>query len=191
MTKLNDKQIAAYEAKGFNRWTKGNMDRLYINARDYGCKFDYYNTGNIRNCYFNGERVSNAEGYRFKSTKVYIDVKTGELSITTSTDYEDEIRAAVEAIITEVENELAEPEKKEENDMSKNTYQVVIDDERENVDQVMVDETYTTLDEAKKRFDELKESYDFYEHEELWLYVSDDGGVTQMSIDGYTVADRN
>lgn len=191
MTTITNEIIAKLESKGFNRWNKGNMDRLYINCTSYGCRFSYYNTGNIHHAYFNDDRVSNAEGYRFKSTKVFIDVNTGELSVTTKTDYEDEIRAAVEAIITEVESELAEPEKKEENDMSKNTYQVVIDDERENVDQVMVDETYDTLDEAKKRFDELKESYDFYEHEELWLYVSDDGGVTQMSIDGYTVADRN
>lgn len=110
MTKLNEKQIAAYEARGAKRWTKGNFDRLYINANVYGCEFDYYGTGAIRSCHFNGERVSNAEGYRFKSSKVFIDVNTGELSVTTNTSYESEIREAVEAIMAEVEAETAEPE---------------------------------------------------------------------------------
>ena len=31
---LTEKRIAALEEKGFNRWTKGNYDRLYINASD-------------------------------------------------------------------------------------------------------------------------------------------------------------
>ena len=75
--------------------------------------------------------------------------------------------------------------------MAEKTYQVVVDDERENVDQVMVNENYATLDEATKRFEELKVTYDFDEHEELWLYESDDNGATQISIDGYTVEDRN
>ena len=101
MTKLNEKQIAKLEAKGFNRWTKGSFDRLYINCTDYGCEFEYYNSGNISYAYFNGERVSNAEGRRFKGTKVFIDVETGELSISTGTDYEREIREAVEDIIAE------------------------------------------------------------------------------------------
>lgn len=101
MTKLNEKQIAKLEAKGFNRWTKGNHDRLYINCTSYGCEFEYYSTGNIKNAYFNGELVSNAEGRRFKGTKVYIDIKTGELNVSTGTDYEREIREAVEAIIAD------------------------------------------------------------------------------------------
>ena len=75
--------------------------------------------------------------------------------------------------------------------MAEKTYQVVVDDERENVDQVMVNENYTTLDEAMRRFAELKETYDFDEHEELWVYESDNNGLTQISIDGYTVEDRN
>lgn len=114
MSALTEKQIAAYESKGFKRWTKGNLDRLYINCTQYGCEFNYYKTGNISDAYFQGERVSNAEGYRFKSTKVYVDVNTGELHINTNTDYEDEIREAVEAIITEINDELAAAEKAEE-----------------------------------------------------------------------------
>ena len=101
MITINAETIANMEAKGFNRWSKGNMDRMYINCQSYGCEFDYYNTGNIRFARFQGETISNAEGYRFKSTKVYVDLKTGELHIQTSTGYEDEIREAVEAILAE------------------------------------------------------------------------------------------
>jgi hypothetical protein len=98
---VTDEIIAKLESAGFARWTKGRFDRLYINAESYGVEFDYYKTGNIRSCYAFGERVSNSEGYRFGSTKVYIDLADGTLNIKTATDYEDEIRAAVEAIITE------------------------------------------------------------------------------------------
>jgi hypothetical protein len=98
---LNETTIKNLEAKGFNRWTKGNHDRLYINCTAYGCEFDYYKTGNINHARFQGESISNSEGYRFKSTKVYIDVKTGELNISTATRYEEQIREAVQAIIEE------------------------------------------------------------------------------------------
>lgn len=98
---INAETIAKLEAAGFKRWTKGNMDRLYVNPECYGVTFDYYKTGNIRDCHFQGERVSNSEGYRFKSTKAYIDIKTGELHVTTKTDFEDEIREAIEAIVAE------------------------------------------------------------------------------------------
>lgn len=102
MSALTEKQILSYESRGFKRWTKGTMDRLYINCTQYGCEFGYYNTGNISDAYFQGERVSNAEGRRFKATKVYVDVKTGKLHVDTSTGYESEIREAVEAIIASV-----------------------------------------------------------------------------------------
>jgi len=76
---LTNEMIAALEAKGFNRWTKGSMDRLYINAAQLGLVCDYYNTGNIRKAIFNGDQVSNSEGYRMKAAKTFIDIATGEL----------------------------------------------------------------------------------------------------------------
>ena len=99
MAKLNENTIKSLEAKGFNRWTKGSMDRMYINCTSYGCKFDYYKTGNIERAFFNDERISNSEGYRFKRTKAYIDVETGEINVQTATDYADEIRDAVAAML--------------------------------------------------------------------------------------------
>lgn len=76
---LNEKMIKALEEKGFNRWTKGNYDRLYVNATTLGLECSYYKTGNISSAYWCDERISNSQGYRLKAAKTYIDVKTGKL----------------------------------------------------------------------------------------------------------------
>ena len=72
-------RIAELEAKGFKRWQKGTMDRLYINARELGLVCTYYKSGNIQSATFNGEKISNSEAYRIKNAKTYIDVATEEL----------------------------------------------------------------------------------------------------------------
>ena len=72
----NTIDIDALEKKGFNRWTKGNMDRLYFNIEKSGyLDVDYYKTGNVRSAYLNGERISNAEAYRLMSVKCFINLK--------------------------------------------------------------------------------------------------------------------
>lgn len=73
---MTDARIDELIQKGFKRWTKGNMDRLYINAADLGLVCDYYKTGNICCADFQGERISNSEGARMKAAKTFIDVKT-------------------------------------------------------------------------------------------------------------------
>lgn len=105
MQTLTKRQIKAYETNGFKRWTRGELDRLYINCTEYGCKFSHHKTGSIRSASFCGNPISNAEGYRFKATKVFVDVRTGELHITTNTSFEDEIRETVEAIIADIDAE--------------------------------------------------------------------------------------
>ena len=79
---MTTERIGALEAKGFKRWQKGKMDRLYINAKELGLECTYYNTGNIRSASFNGERISNSEARRIRDAKTYIDVATGELHST-------------------------------------------------------------------------------------------------------------
>jgi hypothetical protein len=74
---LTEEKIARLEEKGFKRWTKGNMDRLYINASMLGLNCEYYNTGNIRSAWFNGASISNCEARRMKAAKTYIDIKAG------------------------------------------------------------------------------------------------------------------
>lgn len=76
---MTEQRIAELEAKGFKRWIKGTYDRLYINASVLGLVCDYYKTGNISYAEFNGEKISNAEAYRMKSAKTFVDVKTGTI----------------------------------------------------------------------------------------------------------------
>ena len=42
---MNEKVIKGLEDRGFNRWTKGKYDRLYINARDLGLVCTYHKSG--------------------------------------------------------------------------------------------------------------------------------------------------
>ena len=76
--------IAKLEAKGFRRWTKGNMDRLYINTTQLGLEVDFYKSGNISGAKWQGESISHADGGRILSSKVWIDIATGELHVKTS-----------------------------------------------------------------------------------------------------------
>lgn len=110
MTTMTNKQIAAYESKGFNRWTKGNMDRLYINTTKLGAEIDYYKSGNVCDAFWQGERVSNADGRRLLASKVFVDVKTGELRVSTSfrEPYDTKsLEDAAKDLIDEIERELA------------------------------------------------------------------------------------
>lgn len=76
---ITEEMIHSLEEKGFKRWQKGSMDRLYINACNLGLTVERYNTGNIKRAYFNGESVSNSEGRRMITAKTYIDVKSGRV----------------------------------------------------------------------------------------------------------------
>lgn len=71
---MSNEKIAELTAKGFTRWQKGAMDRLYINARDLGLTCTYYKTGNISSATFNGESISNSQAGRMKAAKTYIDL---------------------------------------------------------------------------------------------------------------------
>ena len=75
ITKANlIESIPDLEKLGFKRWTKGNMDRMYINARDLGLDLSYYKTGNISGATLDGEHISNSFGRDLKAAKTYIDL---------------------------------------------------------------------------------------------------------------------
>ena len=76
---LSEAKIKELEGKGFKRWIKGNLDRLYINAAQLGLVCSYYKTGNVSSATFNGNSVSNCEARRMKGSKTFIDVKTGKV----------------------------------------------------------------------------------------------------------------
>lgn len=74
---MTEERISELTTLGFKRWTKGNMDRLYINASTLGLECDYYNTGNIHYATFRGKSISNNMARGMKFAKTYIDIKTG------------------------------------------------------------------------------------------------------------------
>lgn len=67
-------RIEELEAKGFKRWQKNGMDRMYINASRLGLVCTYYKTGNIRSAEFAGESISNSKAGRIAASKTYIDL---------------------------------------------------------------------------------------------------------------------
>ena len=71
-----ESKIKTLEEKGFKRWTKGNIDRLYINASQLGLNCTKYNTGNIRSATFQGVGISNCHARKMYAAKTYIDLKT-------------------------------------------------------------------------------------------------------------------
>lgn len=102
---MDQKVIEALEKKGFSRWTKGTMDRLYINPTCIGLELEYYKTGNVSDAYLNGERISNTRGREMKAAKCYIDIATGDCV----SNY-DVFVEAMQALLAEAEAELAEEE---------------------------------------------------------------------------------
>lgn len=119
---MNEKMIEKLAAKGFNRWTKGKYDRMYINAKDLGLDCEYYKTGNIHSATFRGEGVSNSEAYRMKAAKTYIDIATGKVvsdnrylkeaaeEILATVKAEIEAEEAAEQAAAKAETEIAEVE---------------------------------------------------------------------------------
>jgi hypothetical protein len=100
---MMNEMIKKLEDRGFKRWTKGNYDRLYINADKLGLGLGFYNTGNISSARFQGNSISHAEGGRLRYAKTYIDVETGKVY-----SQHDWLQEAAEAILSEVENEEAQ-----------------------------------------------------------------------------------
>ncbi len=76
---MTEAMIANLTDKGFKRWQKGNMDRMYVNAGTLGLVCTYYNTGNVRSAEFQGHDISNCEARRMKAAKTFIDVRTGKV----------------------------------------------------------------------------------------------------------------
>ena len=76
---MNEERINKLIDKGFKRWTKGNYDRLYINADKLGLEYVLYKTGNIFSATFKGRRISNNKASRMRHAKTYIDIKTEEI----------------------------------------------------------------------------------------------------------------
>ena len=73
MASIQDR-IEELEGKGFKRWQKNGMDRMYINAGALGLSCTYYKTGNISGAVFNGREISNSQARGMKAARTYIDL---------------------------------------------------------------------------------------------------------------------
>ena len=95
---LTSNHIAALERKGFSRWTKAGMDRLYINSTRCGLSLDYYKTGNIHYAELNGSKISNCRARAVQASKNYIDIADGSVH----SDI-DELRENIQKILDEIQ----------------------------------------------------------------------------------------
>jgi hypothetical protein len=80
-TMMTDEQIAKYEDAGFSRWTKRDMDRLYIDTTRLGLECDLKRDHEPCLGDWQGKRVSNADCRRIYFSKVWVDVKDGSLHV--------------------------------------------------------------------------------------------------------------
>lgn len=137
--KLNEKQIAALEEKGFRRWTKGTMDRLYINAETMGLEIERRKSGSVSSAYYRGERISNNLGSAMAYAKTYIDIATGELHATNWTLEQDAQQLYDETMEALEASEVAETESATEQATDAETTVPTTDTEKE--DQTMSNNT--------------------------------------------------
>lgn len=158
---MNEKMIEKLAAKGFNRWTKGKYDRMYINAKDLGLDCEYYKTGNIHRATFRGEGISNSEAYRMKAAKTYIDIATGEV-ISDNRYLKEATEEVLEAVKAEIEaEEAAEKAASEaEAEIAEVETEIVIRgrmyrDEKGN----FITAKVASLDEAKAKAEEFSKTY--------------------------------
>lgn len=108
-TATTEKLITALEERGFKRWTKGDKDRMYVDAEKLGLKVQKYGSGAVKRAEWTGEKISNRAGAAMLHAKTYLDLT--DMSVHSD---DSELFAAAEAIIEEIRASLEEEEKKEE-----------------------------------------------------------------------------
>jgi hypothetical protein len=90
---MTDEQIARYEDAGFSRWTKRDMDRLYIDTTRLGLECDLKRDHEPCLGDWQGKRVSDADCRRIYFSKVWVDVRDGSLHV--ASDFQPEPRRRV------------------------------------------------------------------------------------------------
>lgn len=74
--------VETLTAIGGNRWQRGDMDRIYFNnpAQLAGLETSHFKTGNISGAYWQGELVSNSQGYKLATSidKLWYDLADGK-----------------------------------------------------------------------------------------------------------------
>jgi len=75
---LSQNTVSALESAGLSHWVKGDMDRIYINAKDL-MDVDFYKSGNVQHAEINGEKISNTKATGLLNSKIYVDANTNEI----------------------------------------------------------------------------------------------------------------
>lgn len=78
---MTDEQIKRYEDAGFRRWTKADMDRLYIDTTKLGLECEYKRDHEPCLGHWQELDISNADCRRIYYSKVWVDVKDGSLHV--------------------------------------------------------------------------------------------------------------
>lgn len=77
ITMTKEEKIERFVEAGAKRWEKNNMDRLYINPRALGFRWECYKSGNISSSWDpNGEKISHSRMYRILDGKIWLDVNS-------------------------------------------------------------------------------------------------------------------
>lgn len=91
---MNNEMIKKFEDAGFKRWTKGSLDRLYINPENLCLHVEKYKSGNISYAEFNGEKISNSFARDFLAVRIYVDVNDGHLHFVASGNVPSALKSA-------------------------------------------------------------------------------------------------
>ncbi|MFF1341156.1 hypothetical protein ACFVYT_25085 [Streptomyces sp. NPDC058290] len=74
--------VEALTVIGGSHWQRGDMDRVYFNnpAQLAGLEISHYKSGNISGAYWQGELVSNSQGYKLATSidKLWYDLADGK-----------------------------------------------------------------------------------------------------------------
>ncbi len=120
---LDESTIAKLEARGFNRWTKGHCDRLYVKATAIGLEVEYYgrfeNHGRnpIKEAHWKGKDIGSSDGRRMKDADCYIDVKDETINVSAANKFcLEELTDALKEILEETKNDTtpAPPSKEDQ-----------------------------------------------------------------------------
>lgn len=115
-TAATETLITALEERGFKRWTKGDKDRMYIDAEKLGLKVQKYGSGAVKHAEWLEEKISNRAGASMLHAKTFLDLT--DMSVHSD---DSDLLAAAEAIIEEIRASLEEEEKKEEKEAAMST----------------------------------------------------------------------
>ena len=93
---MEQTRIEALEKMGFKRWTKGDYDRLYLDAWKVKGVETHWQKNGKKLIAIDGEELSYTKTAEVQYAKIYIDVKTEELVVDCRTTW---IQAKLEELV--------------------------------------------------------------------------------------------